>query len=99
MKTKQIASVPRTESSNPFNWAKVHAYALKLRAMLPAEFREILPIESVKSLKITLSLLAVCIALILPAIVYLPIIVMIAYGNRHLISSVNHPSEQKGGRS
>ncbi len=98
MKTKSL-DAPRSASvSNPFSWAKVHAGALKLRAMLPAEFRDILPVESVKSLKITLSLLGACIAAILAPSASLPIIALIAYGNRHLIISQKH-TDKKGGRA
>lgn len=99
MKTKSLpVTASGTVVSNPFSWAKVHALALKLRAMLPAEFREILPVENVRSLKISLSLLAACIATILPPAVSLPIIVMLAYGNRHLFTSTK-PIKKKGGKA
>ena len=85
MKTKSL-NVSLSQSrendikvSNPFTWVKVHALALKLRAKLPAILQDAFPIETVKSLKITLSLITLCIATILPLIVLLPAVAMAAY--------------------
>lgn len=79
--------------SNPFTWAKVHALALKLRGKLPEPWKEILPVETVKDLKITLSLLTVFGALLLPSVVSFPIIAGIAYSSYSW-----NTKDEKGGR-
>lgn len=71
----------RVQVSNPFTWAKVHAQALKLRGKLPEPWKDLFPVETVKDLKITLSLLAVFGALMLPFAVSFPIIALIAYSS------------------
>ncbi|WP_147381191.1 hypothetical protein [Parabacteroides sp. AM08-6] len=80
----------KVQVSNPFTWAKVHALVLKFRKRLPEPWQEILPVENVKDLKITLSLLTVFGALMLPFVVSFPIIVRIAYSSFHW--------NKKGGR-
>ena len=67
--------------SNPFTWAKVHAQALKLRAKLPAEFHDALQIDTLKDFKISLALLTVLFATMLPWFVSIPIIAPIAYSS------------------
>ena len=84
----------RIQVSNPFTWAKVHALVLKLRNLLPEVWQEVLPVKSVKDLKITLSLLTAAGALLLPFVVSLPIIATLAY-----FSYSWFPVSKKGGKA
>lgn len=77
--TVSVNDSRRIQVSNPFTWAKVHALALKLRGKLPAEWQDLLPVSTVKDLKITLSLLTAIGALLLPFVVCLPILATLAY--------------------
>lgn len=79
--------------SNPFTWAKVHALVLKLRGKLPEPWKEVLPVETVKDLQITLSLLTAVGVLLLPFVVSLPILATLAYSSYSWIRK-----EEKGGR-
>ncbi len=83
----------RVQVSNPFTWAKVHALALKLRGKLPEPWKEILPVATEKDLKITLCLLAVFGAVLLPCVVSLPILATLAYSSYSW-----NTKDEKGGR-
>lgn len=83
----------KVQVSNPFTWAKVHALALKLRNRLPEPWQEILPVTTVKDLKITLFLLTAIGALLLPYVVCLPILATLAY----ISYSWKEPKNKKGG--
>ena len=86
MKTNSLTvpvtvSRKRVQVSNPFTWAKAHALVLKLRNRLPEVWQDVLPVETVKDLKISLSLLAAVGAIFLPFVVSLPILATLAYSS------------------
>ena len=83
----------RVQVSNPFTWAKVHALALKLRGKLPEPWQDLLPVATVKDLKISLSLLMAFGAILLPFVVSLPILATLAYSSYSW-----NTKDKKGGR-